>query len=194
MFDPFSDETSTSTSLIQSAIRDMHERQRKIKEDQDSLLNKNQIAYEDQPNISGDVLARQARDDLSNDQNYFSHFNASYTSSHQEEQNRFHYAIKTHKMSQVCEGTLDLFGEEEEAIVQIASGRLPRGISNEINEKLPVLDPQGYEERFWGTSNVTFLSCAIASVYFTLYGKKISLEDSIDSSIIFFNIVVISLK
>lgn len=51
-------------------------------------------------------------------------------------------------MSQVCEGTLDLFGEEEEAIVQIASGRLPRGISNEINEELPILDPQGYEERF----------------------------------------------
>lgn len=160
-------EARRRSEVVDSAYHDIKSRQSKIREDQDKFLEEAKSSHED-VDISGDELARLTRARLDKDQESIKILTDHISDYH--DKPSIPWPIRANKMSEIIEGTRDLFGDDETIVASIASGKYPLGIDNnpDITPFCTVERPEG--NVFWGTSNVSFLSNALVTTAFTLLG------------------------
>jgi hypothetical protein len=175
-------------SYHQRAKQEIKNRYARMQQEQLDFLEKNEKLYQDNSDISGAELSKKVRAKLKQDETFINDFTEKMNEARKAKKIIFNYTVWSHKFPLIFKGTQELFGDDENVICQIASGKVPKNHQKLRDElkTIPRLDSSTDITSalvYWGTSKPTYLTTAILTIYFVLSGKNIN-DLSLDSSIV----------
>ena len=167
--------STTGQQIITNAAMHMRKTQNKIHSEQEQLLSLIKLLQENEEysDFNFANLAKFVQQSLLNEIESVGAFNKAILAN-KEAGCITPYGIRTHKLLEILEGTIELATEEN--IGHLLAGRYVSGYHNEILDVLPTL---GQKDEFWGTSKPTFLTTLMTSMYNVITGLGIlNIDDS----------------
>ena len=151
-----------TNKVLDFAILEITNRQLAIQNEQNQLLQKINFVFNQlKDELDIDAIRAQIKTSLSSDLDNFHELNKQLSNANNAD---IPFAIRTNKMVEICEGSLDLCNHnygDKDSLDYILNGQLPEDYSNDAQE-LPVMG----EASYWGTSKVSFISNTLHSYLF----------------------------
>lgn len=142
-----------SKAIATNVIFHSRMQQKGIKHDQDQMLEKIKVAYENKADLPIANLDSKIQALIEQDKQQLEVFNQTA----RDPQYKIHFAVKVNKLGVVIDKGLPKLLGDENAISSIVSGKLPGNLDNNIGESLPNLGSGEY----YGGGNLIYVSALL---------------------------------